>query len=163
MTAAPTVYPSPGAPLSVPASNPSCATPENKGIHSSASRLLYRGALSLPDSLLMLDGLTFTAHLDTSDKSASKSELNANLLQNPLALALQSMRGRPSLRFLGTLRLKDVYLDDSGDVEMSVGLFYLRTMELTVSNLQGDTSYGCPIQNLFREYLLFGAISKDGE
>ena len=124
MTAAPTAYPAPTTPLSVPSSNPTYATPENKGIPSSASRFLYRGALSLPDSLLMLDGLTFTAHLDTSDKSASKSKLDSNLLQNPLALALQSMRGRPSLRLLGTLRLKDVYLDDSGDVEMSVGSIY---------------------------------------
>ena len=106
----------------------SCTTPETKGItsasSSSTSRFLYRGALSLPDSLLMLDGLTFTAHLDASDKSASKFKLDSNLLQNPLALALQTMRGRPSLRLLGTLKLKDVYLDDTGDVEMFVTLLF---------------------------------------
>jgi hypothetical protein len=71
------------------------------------ARLLYRGALSLPDSHLLLDGLTFTA--------TSPSTM---LLENPLALALESMRGRPSLRFLGTTKLKDVWLDASGDVTM---------------------------------------------
>lgn len=95
-------------------------TPEGKGV---TSRFLYRGALSLPDSFLMLDGLTFTAHLDPSDNSASKSKLESNLLQNPLALALQSMRGRPNLRLLGTLKLKDVYWDDTGGVVMFVVLF----------------------------------------
>ena len=76
-------------------------------------RLLYRGALSLPDSLLLLDGLTFAVRLD------SPSKHNAfNLLQNPLALALESMRGRPSLRFLGTAFLRDVWMDESGGVEM---------------------------------------------
>jgi len=91
---------------------------------SSASRLLYRGALSLPDSFLLLDGLTFTAHLGVSDlednhkHSASKPKLDLNLLQSPLALALESMRGRPSLRFLGTVKLRDLYLDEAGDVEM---------------------------------------------
>ena len=91
---------------------------------SSASRLLYRGTLSLPDSFLLLDGLTFTAHLGASDlkdnhkNSASKPKLDLNLLQSPLALALESMRGRPSLRFLGTVKLRDLYLDEAGDVEM---------------------------------------------
>ncbi|KAG0691574.1 hypothetical protein DFH29DRAFT_1010746 [Suillus ampliporus] len=46
------------------------------------SRLLYRGSLSLPDSYLLLDGLTFSANLLA----------NMNLLRNPLALALESMR-----------------------------------------------------------------------
>lgn len=114
----------------------SWTAPESKGTSassSSTSRFLYRGALSLPDSLLMLDGLTFTAHLDTSDKSASKFKLDSNLLQNPLALALQSMRGRPSLKLLGTLKLKDVYLDDTGDVEMFVVLLCLQCNKLIVS------------------------------
>jgi hypothetical protein len=78
-------------------------------------RLLYRGALSLPDSLLLLDGLTFAARLNSPSKHST-----FNLLQNPLALALESMRGRPSLRFMGTVFLRDVWMDESGGVEMYV-------------------------------------------
>jgi hypothetical protein len=78
-------------------------------------RLLYRGALSLPDSLLLLDGLTFAVRLNSPSKHSA-----FNLLQNPLALALESMRGRPSLRFLGTVFLRDVWMDESGGVEMYV-------------------------------------------
>lgn len=112
-------------------STPSNATPNVKSASSSTpststSRLLYRGALSLPDSLLLLDGLTFTAYLESSTlagNSASKSKLDMNLLQNPLALALESMRGRPSLRLVGTIKLKDVYLDETGGVEMCVYIF----------------------------------------
>ena len=80
-------------------------------------RLLYRGALSLPDSLLLLDGLTFAARLNSPSKHNNST---FNLLQNPLALALESMRGRPSLRFMGTIFLRDVWMDESGDVEMYV-------------------------------------------
>ncbi|KAJ3572713.1 hypothetical protein NP233_g2914 [Leucocoprinus birnbaumii] len=75
-------------------------------------RLLYRGALSLPDSYLLLDGLTFSARLESPTKH--------HLLENPLALALESMRGRQSLRFLGTVKLRDVWLDESGNVEMDI-------------------------------------------
>ncbi|KAF8161456.1 hypothetical protein B0H34DRAFT_653971 [Crassisporium funariophilum] len=78
-------------------------------------RLLYRGALSLPDSFLLLDGLTFAARLDSPSKQSA-----FNLLQNPLALALESMRGRPSLRFMGSVNLRDVWLDESGGVEMDI-------------------------------------------
>lgn len=76
-------------------------------------RLLYRGALSLPDSLLLLDGLTFAARLDSPSKQNT-----FHLLENPLALALESMRGRPTLKMLGVVNMKDVYLDESGRVEM---------------------------------------------
>ncbi|KAG1726969.1 uncharacterized protein EDB91DRAFT_1228953 [Suillus paluster] len=72
---------------------------------SMCSRLLYRGSLSLPDSYLLLDGLTFSANLDNKD-----------LLHNPLALALESMRGRPSLRLKGTELLKNLCIDSSDDV-----------------------------------------------
>ncbi|KAF8911630.1 hypothetical protein CPB84DRAFT_1812420 [Gymnopilus junonius] len=78
-------------------------------------RLLYRGALSLPDSLLLLDGLTFTARLGSPSKQSS-----FQLLENPLALALESMRGRPTLRFIGSVNLKDIYVDESGGVEMDI-------------------------------------------
>ncbi|KAF9446139.1 hypothetical protein P691DRAFT_674201 [Macrolepiota fuliginosa MF-IS2] len=75
-------------------------------------RLLYRGALSLPDSYLLLDGLTFSARLE--------SPIKYQLLENPLALALESMRGRQTLRFLGTVKLNDVWLDESANVEMMI-------------------------------------------
>lgn len=73
-----------------------------------SQRLLYRGALSLPDSYLLLDGLTFSAKIDAEH----------NLLENPLALALESMRGRPTLRFMGVASLKDIHIDDSGDITL---------------------------------------------
>ena len=69
----------------------------------------------MPDSLLLLDGLTFAARLDSPSKQST-----FHLLENPLALALESMRGRPTLRHLGIMNLKDVYLDESGGVEMYV-------------------------------------------
>ena len=75
-------------------------------------RLLYRGSLSLPDSYMSLDGLTFSARLE--------SPMKHHLLENPLALALESMRGRQCLRFVGTVKLGDVWLDETGNVEMCV-------------------------------------------
>ncbi|KAG1793938.1 uncharacterized protein HD556DRAFT_456213 [Suillus plorans] len=76
----------------------------------SSSRLLYRGSLSLPDSYILLDGLTFSANLLA----------NKDLLHNPLALALESMRGRPSLRLKGTELLKNICIDPSDDVCMDI-------------------------------------------
>ncbi|KAF9262688.1 hypothetical protein L218DRAFT_1000567 [Marasmius fiardii PR-910] len=78
----------------------------SKGSH----RLLYRGALLLPDSHLLLDGITFSARLDAEHK----------LLETPLALALETMRGIQALRFLGTTSLKDIYMDTSGDIVMDI-------------------------------------------
>ncbi|KAG1722173.1 uncharacterized protein EDB91DRAFT_1210135 [Suillus paluster] len=74
------------------------------------SRLLYRGSLSLPDSYLLLDGLTFSATLLA----------NKDILHNSLALALESMRGRPSLRLKGTESLKRLSMDHSDDVCMDI-------------------------------------------
>ncbi|EGO00806.1 hypothetical protein SERLA73DRAFT_167044 [Serpula lacrymans var. lacrymans S7.3] len=86
---------------------------------SSPHRLLYRGALSLPDSHLLLDGLTFFARL--GDNATNPNGISTmELLDNPLALALESMRGRPTLRFKGTTKLKDFWLDTSGDVCMDI-------------------------------------------
>ncbi|KAJ7496634.1 hypothetical protein FB451DRAFT_1456025 [Mycena latifolia] len=76
-------------------------------------RLLYRGALSLPDSHLLLDGLTFAARLDHPSSGQ-------NLLQNPLALALESMRGRPSLRWMGLTKLGGIYMDETGGITMDI-------------------------------------------
>ena len=81
-------------------------TPTGKQ-NTSGHRLLYRGALALPDSHLLLDGLSFVA--ETSGTAE-------NLLENPLALALESMRGRPSLALLGTENLQDVWLDASSEI-----------------------------------------------
>ena len=87
-------------------------------------RLLYRGALELPDSYIVLDGLSFTLALDSvpsapgergypnvTSTPSGKSKLD--LLENPLALALESMRGRPTLQFLGTTKITDVHVDGS--------------------------------------------------
>ncbi|KAI0785835.1 hypothetical protein C8Q75DRAFT_774720 [Abortiporus biennis] len=83
----------------------SISTPTKTG-NGSNHRLLYRGALSLPDSHMLLDGLSFTANaLDATSSPSS------NLLDNQLALSLESMRGRPNLHFLGTENLDDVWLD----------------------------------------------------
>ena len=107
----------------------STATPTNSATPTKGAplsyRLLYRGALSLPDSLLLLDGLTFAARLDSPSKQST-----FHLLENPLALALESMRGRPTLRHLGIVNLKDVYLDESGGVEMYVFFRICQTLDI---------------------------------
>jgi hypothetical protein len=81
----------------------------------SSHRLLYRGALALPDSRLTLDGIMFSipiAQAATPGRSftPSKAGSSAALLDNPLALTLESMRGRPTLRFVGSVKLADVHL-----------------------------------------------------
>ncbi|KJA20434.1 hypothetical protein HYPSUDRAFT_43131 [Hypholoma sublateritium FD-334 SS-4] len=115
------------------------------GVPPAAYRLLYRGALALPDSLMLLDGLTFGVRLDSPVKprshipytpntgtqstnmqntaassSASAGTGASHLLENPLALALESMRGRPTLRLLGPVKMGEVYLDESGRVEVDI-------------------------------------------
>ncbi|KAJ7721468.1 hypothetical protein B0H16DRAFT_1602458 [Mycena metata] len=77
-------------------------------------RLLHRGALSLPDSHLLLDGLTFVARLEHPSSGGH------NLLENPLALALESMRKRPSLRWMGPTKLADIYMDETGGISMDI-------------------------------------------
>ena len=79
-------------------------------------RLLYRGALSLPDSHLLLDGLTFSGY----DTNKGTPGFGLSLLENPLALALESMRGRRTLRFLGIVSLSEGWVDFSGGVQLSV-------------------------------------------
>ncbi|KAI0077201.1 hypothetical protein K474DRAFT_1112134 [Panus rudis PR-1116 ss-1] len=128
--------------LKAPASppTPSKSLPSHSRTTTNTHRLLYRGALSLPDSHLLLDGLSFTIETSPSlpvSTSASsippststtsvdsltqpgKSKAN-DLLENPLALALESMRGRPSLHLLGTESLKDVWLDTGNEVHVYI-------------------------------------------
>lgn len=99
------------------------ASSSKSGISGTAPshRLLYRGALALPDSHLLLDGLSFVT--DTTSSSE-------NLLENPLALALESMRGRPSLHFLGTENLKDVWLDVTSEINVCVTRLLLMTASI---------------------------------
>ena len=87
----------------------------------STHRLLYRGALSLPDSNLLLDGLSFTASLGAAALAATKAkEASHDLFNHPLALALESMRGRPSLHLVGTVEMSKLWVD-----EKSVGVVQL--------------------------------------
>ncbi|KZP13032.1 hypothetical protein FIBSPDRAFT_1049732 [Athelia psychrophila] len=79
-------------------------------------RLLYRGALSLPDSHLLLDGLTFSGY----DTNKGTPGFCLSLLENPLALALESMRGRRTLRFLGVVSLSEGWVDYSGGVQLDI-------------------------------------------
>ncbi len=91
----------------------SASTPSrSQNANPNAHRLLYRGALSLPDSHLLLDGLSFIAETRVGYSPS------VNLLSNPLALALESMRGRPSLHLLGTEKLEDVWLDTKNTVNV---------------------------------------------
>lgn len=86
--------------------------------HRSHARLLYRGSLSLPDSNLLLDGLTFTIDLPSSDAPAART-----LLETPLPLALESLRGRSSIRFIDIVDLHSLIYDFSEKVHLYVGLF----------------------------------------
>jgi hypothetical protein len=74
-------------------------------------RLLFRGSLSVPDSRLLLEGLSFTLPIDNARSPSVK------LLQNPLALALESMRGR-TLALSGTSRVDSVHLDKMAEVDV---------------------------------------------
>lgn len=65
---------------------------------------------------MLLDGLSFVAET----RYALQDSPAANLLSNPLALALESMRGRPSLHLLGTEQLEDVWLDAKSNIGVCV-------------------------------------------
>ena len=110
-------------------STPTTLSTPSKTTSKATHRLLYRGALSLPDSHLLLDGLSFVASTHGSsahgigDGASVGMGMNspaAHLLENPLALALESMRGRPSLHLLGTEKVRDVCLDARGAVGVCV-------------------------------------------
>lgn len=66
---------------------------------------------------MLLDGLSFTLQLGSKDR-LPKSSPSVDLLQNPLPLALESMRGRPSLQLLGATKVKDVFIDSSCDANV---------------------------------------------
>jgi hypothetical protein len=74
-------------------------------------RLLFRGSLSLSDSRLLLEGLSFTLPIDNTRSPG------INLLKNPLALALESMRGR-TLALSGISRVDSVQLDKMAEVDV---------------------------------------------
>ncbi|EIN06677.1 hypothetical protein PUNSTDRAFT_136522 [Punctularia strigosozonata HHB-11173 SS5] len=103
----------------------STSHPQNSPSGPARHRLLYRGALALPDSHLTLDGIMFSIPTVTTSLTPNRAGSSAALLDNPLALALEVMRGRPTLNFLGTVKLDDIYLhpddcDDQAGVSMHV-------------------------------------------
>ncbi|PBK63640.1 hypothetical protein ARMSODRAFT_962946, partial [Armillaria solidipes] len=65
-----------------------------------SSRLVYKGSLALPDSHATIDCIAFSAMLTAQ----------TTLLQNPLALALESLHGI-AIRFVAVINLADVYYD----------------------------------------------------
>ncbi|RPD69439.1 hypothetical protein L226DRAFT_515765 [Lentinus tigrinus ALCF2SS1-7] len=75
-------------------------------------RLLYRGSLSLPDSHLLLDGLTFSVKLGDVHGSPA-------LLNNTLALTLESLRGLP-LHLIGPAKVKETWIDPPGDINVDI-------------------------------------------
>ncbi len=77
-----------------------------------AHRLLYRGSLSLPDSHLLLDGLSFSVKLGDVHGSPA-------LFNNTLALTLESLRGLP-LHLIGPAKVKDTWIDPLGDINVYV-------------------------------------------
>jgi hypothetical protein len=78
-------------------------------------RLLFRGSLSVPHSRLLLEGVSFTVPIDNARSPG------VHLLQNPLALTLESMRGR-SLSLSGISRVDSVHLDKTAEVDVWVDL-----------------------------------------
>jgi len=76
-------------------------------------RLLFRGSLSVPDSRLLLEGFSFTVPINNARSPG------VHLLENPLALSLESMRGR-SLALSGIVRMDAVLLDKMAEVDVYV-------------------------------------------
>ena len=88
-------------------------------------RLLYRGSLSLPDSHLLLDGLSFT--VKTGETHGSPA-----LLNNSLALTLESLRGR-TLHLIGTVRVKDLWVETPpADINVFEYLLMVRCIERVI-------------------------------
>ncbi|EJT96933.1 hypothetical protein DACRYDRAFT_112273 [Dacryopinax primogenitus] len=89
-------------------------------------RLLWRGALSHP--FTQLDGVAFIAHLPQSTESPSTTPTHSKLgaLDTPTALALETLRGRPSLPVLGTWK-------GEVDVEQGIRIHINPSCHLTVA------------------------------
>ncbi|KAI9508395.1 hypothetical protein F5148DRAFT_1197031 [Russula earlei] len=106
-------------------------------------RLLFRGSLSLSDSRLLLEGLSFTVPVD---KTRSPG---VHLLQNPLALALESMRGR-TLVLSGISRVDSVHLNRMAEVDVDVHpsafisrlYFENQLCSAPITSLHGHTDIG---------------------
>ncbi|KZS87779.1 hypothetical protein SISNIDRAFT_490744 [Sistotremastrum niveocremeum HHB9708] len=88
-----------------------------KSIVQNPTRLVYRGALSLPDSDLALDGISFTTS-------------SASLLSSPLPLALESQRKR-SLPLIGAVDISS--LKGRLDHENAVRMFIHPQAKLSMS------------------------------
>ncbi|OSC98411.1 hypothetical protein PYCCODRAFT_1397057 [Trametes coccinea BRFM310] len=108
----------------------------------SVHRLLYRGSITLPDSYMLLDGLSFTAAIKDMNSSPA-------LLNNPLALTLESMRGLP-LHLLGTVKVKDTWIDPPADIFVDIHpdaaltrMYFENIFCLTpITSPNGRTEYG---------------------
>lgn len=67
---------------------------------------------------MVLDGLSFTTKIAERVIGNSPS---TTLLENPLILALESMRGR-NLHLLGTENLKNMWFDTKTDISLYIFL-----------------------------------------
>ncbi|KAH7334781.1 hypothetical protein B0J17DRAFT_671477 [Rhizoctonia solani] len=94
-------------------SGPSTSTPILASSLDVQHRMLYRGALSVPGSAILLEGIQFIARLPG---------IVPPLLAAPLPLALESMRGIPALKLLGTMKLTadTARLDTEIDVRLHI-------------------------------------------
>ncbi|CAE6505526.1 unnamed protein product [Rhizoctonia solani] len=94
-------------------SGPSTSAPTLASSLDVQHRMLYRGALSVPGSAILLEGIQFIARLPG---------IVPSLLAAPLPLALESMRGIPALKLLGTMKLTadTARLDTEIDVRLHI-------------------------------------------
>ena len=111
---------------------------------SQTHRLLYRGCLSLPDSHLLLDGLSFSVKLGDPHGSPA-------LLNNPLALTLESLRGLP-LHLIGTSKVKDTWIDPPGDIFVYVASS--GCVRYSFTSTQRHPPRSRPHQDVFRKHFL---------
>ncbi|THH09627.1 hypothetical protein EW145_g1868 [Phellinidium pouzarii] len=70
------------------------------------------------------------SHLPEDDPQVSRT-----LLETPLPLALESMRGRPSLSFVGVVKMDEMHCDFSGTVSLHVHPRCILTRQLFAHNL----------------------------
>ncbi|KAI0764370.1 hypothetical protein BD413DRAFT_577422 [Trametes elegans] len=116
------------------------ATPTKPATPGPTHRLLYRGSISLPDSYIPLDGLSFTARI---------SDMHSTLFNNPLALTLESLRGLP-LHLLETAKVSETWIEPPGDILVDIHpdatvtrLFFENLFCLTpITASSGRTEYG---------------------